>query len=102
MVNISVESEASKELQNVQLEYENLSDNYSINAASDADKYTTIVVKGVKSVLDKLDSKDIKAYVDLSDLEPGTYEVPVMVTGNDLKLSYSSRTTKIEVIIAKK
>ena len=61
-----------------------------------------VIVKGVSTVLNKLESEDIKAYVDLSDLTEGEYPVPVMVTGKDLKLSYSSRTTKINIIISKK
>lgn len=102
-IKVKMEGETSKEFKDIPIVFEHLDTNkYKPLAKNASDTKVDVVVKGVKSVLDKLDSKDIKAYVDLSDLEPGTYEVPVMVTGNDLKLSYSSRTTKIEVIIAKK
>lgn len=102
-IKVKMEGETSKEFKDIPIVFEHLdTTKYKPLAKNAEDTKVNVVVKGVKSVLDKLDSKDIKAYVDLSDLEPGTYEVPVMVTGNDLKLSYSSRTTKIEVIIAKK
>ena len=102
-IKVKMEGETSKEFKNIPIVFEHLDTNkYKPLAKNASDTKVDVVVKGVKSVLDKLDSKDIKAYVDLSDLEPGTYEVPVMVTGSDLKLSYSSRTTKIEVIIARK
>lgn len=102
-IKVKMEGETSKEFKDIPIVFEHLdTTKYKPLAKNAKDTKVNVVVKGVKSVLDKLDSKDIKAYVDLSDLEPGTYEVPVMVTGNDLKLSYSSRTTKIEVIIAKK
>lgn len=102
-IKVKMEGETSKEFKDIPIVFEHLDTNkYKPLAKNASDTKVDVVVKGVKSVLDKLDSKDIKAYVDLSDLEPGTYEVPVMVTGSDLKLSYSSRTTKIEVIIAKK
>ena len=102
-IKVKMEGETSKEFKDIPIVFEHLDTNkYKPLAKNASDTKVDVVVKGVKSVLDKLDSKDIKAYVDLSDLEPGTYEVPVMVTGNDLKLSYSSRTTKIEVIIARK
>lgn len=102
-IKVKMESETSKEFKDIPIVFEHLdTTKYKPLAKNAADTKVNVVVKGVKSVLDKLDSKDIKAYVDLSDLEPGTYEVPVMVTGSDLKLTYSSRTTKIEVIIAKK
>lgn len=102
-IKVKMEGETSKEFKDIPIVFEHLdTTKYKPLAKNASDTKVDVVVKGVKSVLDKLDSKDIKAYVDLSDLEPGTYEVPVMVTGSDLKLSYSSRTTKIEVIIAKK
>ena len=102
-IKVKMEGETSKEFKDIPIVFEQLdTTKYKPLAKNAADTKVNVVVKGVKSVLDKLDSKDIKAYVDLSDLEPGTYEVPVMVTGSDLKLTYSSRTTKIEVIIAKK
>ena len=102
-IKVKMEGETSKEFKNIPIVFEHLdTTKYKPLAKNASDTKVNVVVKGVKSVLNKLDSKDIKAYVDLSDLEPGTYEVPVMVTGNDLKLTYSSRTTKIEVIIAKK
>ncbi len=102
-IKVKMEGETSKEFKDIPIVFEHLDTNkYKPLAKNASDTKVDVVVKGVKSVLDKLDSKDIKAYVDLSDLEPGTYEVPVMVTGSDLKLSYSSRTTKIEVIIARK
>ena len=102
-IKVKMEGETSKEFKDIPIVFEHLdTTKYKPLAKNASDTKVNVVVKGVKSVLDKLDSKDIKAYVDLSDLEPGTYEVPVMVTGNDLKLTYLSRTTKIEVIIAKK
>lgn len=102
-IKVKMEGETSKEFKDIPIVFEHLdTTKYKPLAKNASDTKVNVVVKGVKSVLNKLDSKDIKAYVDLSDLEPGTYEVPVMVTGNDLKLTYSSRTTKIEVIIAKK
>lgn len=102
-IKVKMEGETSKEFKDIPIVFEHLdTTKYKPLAKNASDTKVNVVVKGVKSVLDKLDSKDIKAYVDLSDLEPGTYEVPVMVTGSDLKLSYSSRTTKIEVIIARK
>ncbi len=102
-IKVKMEGETSKEFKDIPIVFEHLDTNkYRPLATNVNDTKVDVVVKGVKSVLDKLDSKNIKAYVDLSDLEPGTYEVPVMVTGTDLKLSYSSRTTKIEVRIERK
>ncbi len=102
-IKVTMEGETSKEFKDIPLEFENLdTTKYRALAKSEADTKVNVVVKGVSSLLNKLTAEDIKAYVDLSDLEAGTYEVPVIVTGNDLKLKYSSRTIKIEVVISKK
>lgn len=102
-VKVKMETETSKEFANIPVEFENLdTTKYKALANSESDTKVNVVVKGVSTLLDKLDTSNIKAYVDLSDLGVGSFEVPVMVTGTDLKLSYSSRTTKITVIITKK
>lgn len=102
-IKVKMEGETSKEFKNIPIEFENLDlTKYKALAKSEADTKVDVVVKGVRSLLDKLKDEDIKAYVDLSDLEVGTYQVPVIVTGSDLKLKYSSRTVKIEVVISKK
>ena len=85
------------------IQFENLdTTKYKALASNAESTKVDVVVKGVSTLLNKLNVKDITAYVDLSDLSEGKHEVPVMVKGKDLKLSYTSRTIKIEVIIAKK
>ena len=102
-IKVKMETETSKEFADIPLVFENLdTTKYKALASSASDTKVNVVVKGVSTILEKLDSNNIKAYVDLSDLSEGTFEVPVMVTGTDLKLSYSSRTTKVTVIITKK
>lgn len=102
-IKVKMENETSKEFENIPIEFENLdTSKYRALAGSADQTKVNVVVKGVSNVLNKLNKEDIKVYVDLSSLEPGTHEVPVMVTGKDNKLTYSSRTTKIEVIITKK
>lgn len=100
-VSIDVESEASKEIENIQLEYINLDSNYSPNADTDADKYVTVVVKGVKSIIDEIDADDIKVYVDLKGYGPGTHDVDVIVEGSDVRVSYESKISKVTWIISK-
>lgn len=102
-IKVKMEGETSKEFKNIPIEFENLDiSKYKALAKSESDTKVDVVVKGVSSLLDKLKAEDIKAYVDLSDLEVGTYQIPVVVTGSDLKLKYSSRTIKIEVVISKR
>ena len=85
-----------------QLVYENLSGAYSINAASDADKYATVIVKGVESVLNDIDENSVKVYVDLSGYGPGTHDVDVLVEGNDVRVSYETKVKKVTLIISQR
>jgi YbbR domain-containing protein len=102
-ISVKMETETSKEFTNVPIEFENLdTSKYKALAKSEEDTKVDVVVKGVSSLLDKLKQEDIKAYVDLSNFEEGTIKVPVMVTGSDVRLTYTSRTTSITVIISKK
>ena len=101
-ISVSVETEISKEVENVQLVYENLSGAYSINAASDADKYATVIVKGVESVLNDIDENSVKVYVDLSGYGPGTHDVDVLVEGNDVRVSYETKVKKVALIISQR
>ena len=102
IVNVSVENETSKEIENIQLQYENLSDRYSINAASDADKSVTVVVKGVQSVIDTITEENIKVYVDLTGYGPGTHDIDVIVEGSDVRVTYEPKVTKVSLIISQK
>ncbi len=101
-VTISVESEVTKEISNIQLVYENLSDRYSINAATASDKYATVVLKGVQSVLDTITKDNIKVYVDLTGYGPGTHDVDVIVQGEDVRVTYTSKVKKVTIIISEK
>lgn len=102
-IKVQMETETSKEFKGIPLELENLdTTKYKALASSADDTKVDVVVKGVSTLLDKLTNENIKAYVDLADLGVGTFDVPVMVTGTDLKLVYSSRTTKISVVISDK
>ncbi len=98
-----MEKETSIVFTGIPIQFENLdSDKYRALAKTAEETKVDVVVKGVKSILNKLTIDDIKAYVDLSDLTEGTIRVPVQVTGSDVRLSYTSRTTSIEVVISKK
>ena len=102
-IKVTMERETQKEFKDVPITFENLdTTKYRALASKEADTKVDVVVKGVASILNKLSADDIKAYVDLSNLEEGTIKVPVLVTGSDVRLSYTSRTASIEVIISKK
>ena len=102
-IKVVMEKETSKEFKGIPITFENLdTTKYQALAANEESTKVDVVVKGVSSLLNQLEPSDITASVDLSNLEPGNVRVPVMVKGSDVRLTYTSRTTMIEVIITKK
>ena len=102
VVKISLDTEVTTEVSGIQIEYNNLDSNYKATAISRNDVETSVILKGTKSVLDNLDTSTIKATVDLSGLGIGDHEVDVVVSGDEVKVNYTPKTTKIKIRISKK
>ena len=100
-VKVSLSKTSQKQLDNISIEYRNLADGLSIQAASANDTKVSVSLSGVSSVIENLTSDDITAYVDLKGLGVGTHQVDVHVTGTDNKVTYTSLTAKVTVIISK-
>lgn len=102
-INVTMEEETSKDFMNISVETEGLNEKFKASGATENDARVTVSVRGVGSLLEQLQDTDIKAYVDLSGItEPGTYNVPVYVTGSDVKLTYTSKTNQINVVVQNK
>ena len=101
-INITLGEEIIKEIPNVMIETINLDSNYKAAAIGGASVKTTVTIKGTKEVLDSIDESKIKAIVDLSGYKEGDHEVEITVTGDDVKATYSPKTTKIKIRISKK
>ena len=104
-VTISVENEVTKEFSDIAINYENLDERYMPNAVDKEDKYTTVIVKGVESVIESLDEKAIKVYVDLKGYTPNngeTIDADVIVECDDVRLSCAPKVKKVSLVITRK
>lgn len=101
-INVVIDNASTKEFKDISISTKNLADGLVAQAASDDDRKVTVVVSGSSEAIDAVKETDISAYVDLKDYGPGTHEVEVVVTGTDLKLSYSSKVKKVKIVISKK
>ena len=101
-VEISIDDEASTEVSGVRLSYINLGSNYTVQATESSTTEIPVILKGVKSVIENITATDIEAYVDLKDLGVGEHEVEVKVKGNDSKITYTPKITKVKIQIADK
>ena len=101
-INITLGEEVSKEIKDVRIETTNLDSNYKAAAIGESSIKTSVIIKGTQEVLDAIDDNKIKAIVDLSGYKEGDHEVEITVTGDDVKATYSPKTTKIKIRISKK
>lgn len=101
-VSVKLDSSSDRDVENVGIEYRNLASNYIVNAVDRENSHVVVNVKGVQSVIDSITADDITAYLDLSGYGEGTHEVEVKVEGQDSKVIYKPKTTKVKIIIQKK
>ena len=102
-VNLTVTKESQKEVKDVRIIHQNLAENLSVITTSESDVKTAVLVKGSEEALKSLDESKIVATIDLADYtSEGEYEVDVKASGEDLKLTYEPKTTKVKVKIRKK
>lgn len=102
-VSVTLGEETTKEIKDIRIETTNLDHNYKAAAIGESSIKTTVIVKGTKEVLREIDESKIKAIVDLSGYnKEGDHEVTITVTGDDVKATYTPKTTKIKIRITKK
>lgn len=87
-----------KTLENVQINVRNAPTGLTPNATSTASVKVQVI--GVQSVIDKIDTSSISAYIDLTGYAEGTYKVPVYITGNTSITSMAKFIVESEVEIS--
>ena len=101
-VKVEIDNSITKEFKNINIVTENLGSNYKVQALSLEDSVVSVDVKGSEEAINALDPSTIKAYINLKDYGVGEHEVPVEVTGDDVKLTYTSKTKKVKIRITEK
>ena len=99
VVKVTLGNITEKTIDNVNIATKNLESGLTAQAASQSDSVASIIVKGTKTNIDNLSVENISAFVDLQGLGKGTHKVPVQVTGEDPRLSYTPKTATITIKI---
>lgn len=101
-VDVNVGTAITKEFDDIAITTENLDSKYKVQALSEEDSKVTVVVTGSEENINNLQASSIKAYINLKNYTAGEHEVTVKVKGDDLKLTYTSKTKKVKVKITTK
>lgn len=98
-VNVKVANESTIEVDGISVEAINLSSGYTAATVNQDETKCTVIVKGVEDVIKAINSTQIKAYVDLSGYGPGTYDVPLIVEGEELMATYTAKMKTVQIKI---
>lgn len=98
-VKVTLANITESTVEGISIATRNLDSKYTAQAASKDDSSVDVIVKGTPNVIKGLVRDSITAYVDLTGLKPGTHEVDVMVTGEDLRVTYVPKVKKVTIII---
>ncbi len=101
-VDVNVGTAITKEFNDIAITTENLDSKYKVQALSEEDSKVTVIVTGSEENINNLQASSIKAYINLKNYTAGEHEVTVKVKGDDLKLTYTSKTKKVKVKITAK
>ena len=96
---ITLDDVKEKTIKNVNIATKNLEKGLTAQAASKMDSQADIIVKGTKANLKDISVENVSAYVDLQGLGKGTHRVNVEVSGDNLKLSYTPKTSSVTIVI---
>ena len=101
-VDLSVDPVSTKTIKNVPIDTINLDNGLIVQAIGEENRSVEVIMNGSSSIIEGIDATQIKAYVDLTGLQVGEHSVPVTVTGDDSRVTYTPRVKEIKVKISKK
>lgn len=101
-IKVNIDNSITKEFDNISVSTENLNSKYKVQALSQEDTQVTVVVTGSEDIVKNVEATSIKAYIDLKNYGVGEHEVEVKATGDDVKLTYTSKTKKVKIKITEK
>lgn len=102
VVKIGLGEAVNREIENVNIEYRNLNEQYTVQGLTKEDTSVSVTLIGVESVIDSISSDDVLAYLDLSGYGEGMHEVDVNISGSDVRVKYLAKTKKVKIQITKK
>lgn len=95
---VTVGKEEALELEQVPVHIIGQSDGKTVVFANEEDRNVTVIAKGTKATLEKLTKADIQAFIDVSELSVGEFQVPVEVNGPAyIRFSTNKRTIPIVI-----
>jgi YbbR domain-containing protein len=98
-VRVKVKKEETKTVNNITIKPIGLSDNFTINFVSPPNGTIALDIFGFQDIIDSVTAKEVEAYVDVSNLSPGTHELPLQVKGpQNVKIDIQNKKVKFNIV----
>jgi YbbR domain-containing protein len=98
-VTIQVQKQERKSFSDIPLQVLGLTDTLNVNFVDPKDGKISVDVVGESSVVSKLTASQIQASVNVQNLEPGIYDVPIQINSpNNVTLELKQKNAKVEIV----
>lgn len=99
-ITITLGDKQTRDVEKSQIFRENNVNNYNVVMADDSDFVVDVILSGTQSRIDSINASDIKVFIDMTALRPGTQTVNLNVSGPDPLVNYELSQNEIEIIIS--
>ncbi|MFD0769418.1 YbbR-like domain-containing protein [Bacillus sp. CGMCC 1.60114] len=97
-VTVEVQKQQSKTIDGIPLQVNGLSDLLTMKLLDPANEKISVDIFGDASVVEKVDAAQIKASINLGNMDVGTQDVPIQITGPDnVTLELKQKNAKVEL-----
>ncbi len=98
-VNVQAQKQETKSFSDVSLQVLGLATTYNMNFVDPSTGKIGVDVVGDPSIVDKLSSSQIQASINVQNLAPGTYDVPVQINNPmNVTMLQKQKTAKIQIV----
>ena len=101
-VSLKVDNIATKTLSNIPIDTINLGSGLKVQAIGEENRSVEVIVNGSSSLIGSIEASHVKAFIDLEGKGVGEHSVPVKVTGEDTRVTYTPRVKEVKIVISKK
>ncbi len=94
-----IDKQEQRTLDDISITVEGLEDKYELNFLDPSNGKLSADVIGEAESIEKLDSSDVQVSVNVENLEPGTHDVAVQISGPDnITFELKQKNAKVEIV----
>ncbi|OEH53947.1 hypothetical protein AQ616_15860 [Oceanobacillus sp. E9] len=100
MVEVTVDVETSRVFENIPIEDEGLSSGLAFNFLDPSSGELNITTSGDAAIINELSIEDFRAFIELTDLNPGAHQLPITIEAPNDGINVSTEVEEVSVEIS--